>query len=133
VADVPNVIDKVPVGGGVNTPASGAYGEGAALDRLKSALPGMDPAQSQATEPLPMSGGGPPPSEAPADLPKGLLAPTRQPGVPVSSPLPGPVPLIGSAPERRLKMLEALVSDPEVSADTKQWASTVLAMVKRVR
>ena len=48
MADAPNIIEQQPAGGGVNSPESGTYGEGAALERLRGALPAMDASAPQA-------------------------------------------------------------------------------------
>lgn len=114
-------------------PASGTYGEGAALARLEAALPGSDASQSQATEPLPPMSGKPPQQQASVPgLPKGLLAPTRQPDVPVSTPLPQANDiLVGSGPEKRIALLEALVASPELSQETKEFATNLLGLYKR--
>lgn len=131
MAELANVIDQMPAGGGVSTPASGTYGEGAATERLKATLPGMDPTQTQAQAPTPMTGGGPAPQQTAPGLPRGLMAPTRQPDVPVSTPLAGPQVLVGSPPEQRMRLLEALVADPDVSEDTKEFATILLGHYKR--
>ena len=131
MADVPNVLEQTPVGGNVSAPSSGSYGEGAALDRLKVSLPGADPTQSQAAAPVPpMSGGAGP--IGPPGMPPGLMSPTRQPDVPVSAPLTGPAPIIGSSPAGRAALLRALLDDPETSEESKELATRLLAQYKRL-
>jgi hypothetical protein len=132
VAEVANVLEQTPVGGNVSAPASGTYGEGAALERLKTALPGSDPTQAPQQSPVPpMPGGGGP--MAPAGMPRGLMAPTRRPDVPVSAPLSQPQVIVGSSPQGRQQLLQALVDDPEVSEETKEFAMLLLNHYKRVR
>lgn len=128
---LPDVVEQVPAGGGLNRPESGVYGEDAAQQRLQSALPGMDAQQPQEVAPLPPMPEGPTPAIAPpAGLPRGLLAPTRQPDVPVGTPLGQPQIFVGSDIRRRIALLESLVSNPEVSAETQEWATMVLSYMR---
>ncbi|HYF46826.1 MAG TPA: hypothetical protein VD926_11490, partial [Acidimicrobiales bacterium] len=98
-------VEKQPLpGGNVNQPASGTYGEGVALDRLKkqfpsaaggegegglqpSAPPQIDPTKVGGTPPdlggRPDTGGAAPPPGIPA----AILHPTQEPNVPVGTPL----------------------------------------------
>jgi len=110
-------------GGNVNAPESGTYGEGAALERLQSDLPTMDPTQPSS----PGSGGGTgaPPYQgaaAPAPgLPPSILAPSNQPDVPVTSPLQSPLPAPQDPPELRILKLQQL--QQEGTEETRQWAT----------
>ncbi len=128
----PDVLEQVPAGGGQNKPASGTYGEAAALERLRTALPGMEPDRPQATEPIPMQPGGPsePPISGAPGLPPGLLAPTRQPDVPVSTPLTETQPIVPEPAGQRRQLLELLASSSEVSEETREWASIVLGLMR---
>lgn len=132
MADAPNIIEQQPAGGPVNRPDSGTYGEKAALERLQASLPGMDPAAPAAPAAPPgQPGPGPLPPQAPAGLPSVLTEPTRNPGVPVSTPLQ-PQPTVGA--DRRaqaLQQLQILMSSPEVSEETREWAAAVLNKIVR--
>jgi len=123
-------ISKLPAGG-VNAPASGSYGDAAALDRLKEAfgnIPGAGPQAGpgqQSAAPMPTPAPSQIQSPPPAGLPPALLAPTQRPNVPVSTPLapagpamPGPV----GPQQQRLAILDALAQNPAVSDTTRQWA-----------
>lgn len=125
-------INKMPLAGGnVNSPASGTYGEGAALERLKQSLPAMpgpgpSPDQPQSPMPTPGTGGvSTPPTGA---LPSALLAPTTRPDVPVATPLDmgmqAPVSL--TSRQRRMQILDMLASSPDVTDDTREWASLMI-------
>jgi hypothetical protein len=128
----------MPVQGKVNTPASGTYGEKAALDGLKKSLPPMGAGQPEggngaagpALSPEPPIMPVPPPSGAPspqqpAGIPAALLGPTGRPMEPVTAgpmqPLAFPV-QEQSAAERRLEVLISLANDPRVSEQTREWA-----------
>ncbi len=125
----PDVLEQVPAGGGMNKPESGTYGEKTALADLQAELPVQQPGAGQAapepTPPGPM-GGRPTPSSG---LPPGLMAPTRRPDVPVSTPLAGQAvagsPLAGAADvrQKRLLLLDILSQSPEVDEDTREWAT----------
>lgn len=120
----------------VNAPASGTYGETAALDRLKAQLPGAATPQPGSgpgpTQPMPtppMSGGmSTPPSGA---LPASLMAPTTQPGTPLTTPLAMPPqnPMLSaqSQRQRNLAKLDALMADPNTSDETKEWARNLVS------
>lgn len=62
-------------------------------------------------------------------LPSALLAPTTQPGVPVSTPLAAPPvnPIASAATDRQRNLiyLDALATNPNNSAETRQWATEV--------
>lgn len=126
----PDVASQVPAGGGQNKPADGTYGEKAALARLESQLPSVDPAVSQATEALPTMAPQTPPARS-TGLPPGLMAPTRQPNVPVSTPMAGPI-MVGQGPERRVALWRALLEAPDVSEDTKRVAAIVLDRYRQI-
>ena len=127
-------ISKMPMpGGNVNAPASGTYGEGAALEALKKQLPST-PAAGPSTQnpvapmPTPPAGAGVSNTPAPG-LPSALLAPTQRPDVPVSTPLAGsgPAPMPMSAQQQRLHALDVLANDPNVSPETREWAQALVA------
>lgn len=125
----PDVLEQVPAGGGMNKPESGTYGEKTELAALQQALPEAEPAAPQ-PEPQPVpaqTGGGvavPPPG-----LPRGLMAPTNRPDVPVATPLSAPAadPMGGAATdrERRMRYLEILCYDPRVSPELREWAENL--------
>lgn len=126
----PDVIEQVPAGGGVNKPASGTYGEKAALDRLKQQLPQSQPAAQPApVQPVP-TGLGPSSSGAgPAGLPRGLTAPTGMPDVPVSTPLQGPPPdPLGPDPDVRQRRLQyaRLLATQGASPEIREWGQILV-------
>lgn len=129
-ADMTDITKQPLPGGNVNKPASGTYGEGVALERLKQQLPVPDavpamPAGPSAMPSPPVSSPGSPP---PPGLPPVLLAPTARPDVPMASPLAG-VPMAQqpmTAAQRRLAVLDALVNSPDVSQETREWAQLVI-------
>jgi hypothetical protein len=121
----PDVAQQIPAGGGQNKPASGTYGETAALDRLKSQLPGEATDQPAAVTPPPMpSGPGvTPPSPG---LPKALMAPVA-PGIPATTPLTQDVaPTVGPNAEL-VRTAQALLRAPTTSPTTREWARLLLA------
>jgi hypothetical protein len=121
----PDVAQQIPAGGGQNKPASGTYGETAALDRLKSQLPGEAADQPQAVPPPPMpSGPGvTPPSPG---LPKMLTAPVQG-GIPATTPLTvDQEPTVGATPEL-VRVAQALLRAPTTSPTTREWARILLA------
>lgn len=124
-------INKMPMpGGNVNAPASGTYGEGAALENLKRQLPSTPspgPSTQNPVAPMPTPRlGGMAPAPTPG-VPSALLAPTSRPDVPVSTPLAGgPMPMSQSAAQRRLAVLDALANNPDVSEATREWAGILL-------
>lgn len=127
----PDVIEQVPAGGGVNKPSSGTYGEKAQLDQLRRDLPQVDQSSSTAGRQVqPVPGGGLRPgggASAPAGLPAGLTAPTRQPDVPISTPMAQPPdPMAGAvdARQRRLRYLD-LLSQHADSPEVREWAEVV--------
>ena len=133
-------IAKQPSPAGIGKPGSGSYGEGAALDRLKAQLPEVAPgAGPTADRPAPMP--LPVPNQAPTSppgVPGALFDPTARPDVPVSTPLAGfgqapvsPVAAAATQRQRNMAVLDALVSDPNVSEVTREWAQTLIdRMVK---
>jgi hypothetical protein len=135
--DSPNINQITPATGKQSMPSSGAYGEGADLANLEASLPSLPPggqppaSQPQAIMPTvePPQVGSPPPG---AQLPPGLTAPTRHPDMPVSQPLtPTAAPFLGDPREQRIQLLHVLTTSPGVSADTKEWATTVLKWLIR--
>lgn len=126
----------------VTQPASGTYGESADLERLKASLPAgsvggpaapapkAPPISTEpVTQPQPTPGGRPPGSPPPPGLPSVLAAPTDRPEVPVSTPLAMPqmgTPAIADPRQARLAILDALVTNPGVSPETREWAQTVI-------
>lgn len=134
VNEGPDVIEQVPAGGGVMTPGSGSYGDGAAADRLRKSLSvpgGSGSPPERQPSPVPAGGpsGSPPAPAAPGTVPDVLLAPSSQPDVPVSQPLgpmrPSPTAAVDAA-QRRLQLLSTLSESQEVSEETREWAKTVL-------
>ena len=125
----PDVLEQVPVGGGVNKPESGTYGEKADLARLQAELPTAEPVGPQTNEvqPIPASTGGV--VAPPAGLPRGLTAPTNRPDVPSSTPLDGPPPDPFAGAEdgrqRRLRLLEILAQHPDASPELQEWATVL--------
>lgn len=127
-------INKLPMpGGGVNTPASGTYGEKASLERLIGQLP-TAPSGGGQSGPTPVSpmqspAGGRPPMSPPAGVPSVMMSPTQRPDVPGSTPLAMPAPGV-SAPQtgrqRRMAVLDALANNPDVSDQTREWASVLI-------
>lgn len=125
----PDVLEQVPAGGGMNKPASGTYGEGTELAALQAELPTQPPArpEMQPTPPATTGGG----VSAPAGgLPRGLMAPTNRPDVPVSTPLAPPAPtdpFAGAvdARQRRLALLSILSESPDSSEEVREWASVL--------
>jgi hypothetical protein len=125
-------INKMPLpGGNVNSPASGTYGEGVALERLKQQLP------EPSAPPMP-SGGGMPPMQSPGvrpatgapapGLPPALLAPTSRPNVPAATPLApmGGQMMPATGQQRRMQLLDALATSPNVSDETREWAQLLM-------
>lgn len=127
-------INKMP-GPNVNRPASGTYGEKAALDRLQQSLPQSDPAGpvmggGAADQPTPSMPGSVPARSAgrSAGLPAGLLRPSDRPDEPIGQMPVGPVdPYAGAvgAQQRRLALLDQLANHPEASPELREWASIV--------
>lgn len=121
-------------GGNVNRPASGAYGDQKNLDDLAKSFPqapSMPGSASGAPAPMPLppSGGGVSTAPSPG-LPPALLAPTQRPDTPVNTPLAAapvnPVQAAATARQKNLAILDALVSDPNVSSATREWARTAM-------
>lgn len=133
---------------GPNTPDSGQYGEGAALDRLKQQLPyvnnvamggnkpggGPDgPPPMPTPQPQGMNAEGRPPTgaAAPPGMPSVLLHPTQRPDVPVTTPLQDQPGMAAAqlAPEQAQTMTLMMLADdntPGISAQTREWAKTLL-------
>ena len=138
-------IEKTPTQNqSVNKPESGTYGEKADVAALKSSLPPMGSPQQQAglEGPGPLPDRGMPqkegrPTEGPALLPQGMMAPTQRPGVPISQPAaPGPAPMPPkqmAADPQRLAILDALTTHPEVSEETREWAKLVMESLIEAR
>ena len=133
-------LEKTPTGDvAVNEPEGGTYGEKAELDRLKSSLPPMGGPGGQAggrTAPslaggLASAGGAPigRPQNAPPGVPQALLGPTQRPNQPLGAPLgqqaPAMLPRAQAADQQRLMILDSLTTHPDVSAETKEWATLV--------
>lgn len=134
-------LEKLPTNNNVNKPESGTYGEKADLNRLQQSLPEMPtggPAGAPAPQ-LPRSGqnlrpapsdpitGSAPLPRTPGSVPPLLARPTDYPNRPVSTPLGGnpQAPTTMTAQQRRLQILDALSRSPDVSEETKEWASIV--------
>lgn len=143
----PLAIEKQPMGGPVNQPASGTYGEKAALNNLQAQLPQMPPAvqpgpgqqgppvspQPPITPTQPGSEGRPQTGGAlPPGVPSVIVQPTNQPNVPVSTPLqgpPAPGPMAQTSAQRRLQILDTLANSPDVAKDTQEWAKMVMRVI----
>jgi hypothetical protein len=129
-------LEKNPVGGGVNQPQSGTYGEKTAVDNLKKQLPQSEPGAAGGGGPA-----GPPPmspnpvrptapgraarpgATPPPGVPGPLVAPTDRPNEPVNTPLQA-APALGAVDpkQRRLAVLTSLAGNPNVSDETREWA-----------
>lgn len=127
----PDVAEQLPASGNPMKPASGSYGDGASLDRLKASLPGAESSSAPSVRNLPPVAGPPPGATAPQGaqgLPAGLTRPTSMPDVPVSTPLMAPPqnPVAGAADARqqRLLLLDQIANSPSVSDETREWAAT---------
>lgn len=130
-------IEKTPTGDvALNRPTSGTYGEKADLNRLKGALPPMEQRQTPSQQPssMPPASGQVPqrsmgrPTNAPSKAPAGLSAPSGKPSVPLDTPLrqqPSMPPRNSAADKQRLAILDALSTHPDVSEETREWASIV--------
>lgn len=118
----------------VMKPESGTYGEVAELDKLSQDIqpPGVPGsgggAPPQPSAPAPGMPTGPRPQPAAGTVPDILLAPTKQPDVPASTPLVGQaqMPSAVTGNQRRLAVLDALSRSEEVSDETREWAALVL-------
>ncbi len=131
-------IEKTPTGDtALNKPASGTYGEKADLNRLKQALPPMERGKQGAPQqgsPMPSPSGQVPqrpmgrPTNAPSKAPAGLSAPSGKPNVPLDTSLrqqPSMPPRNSASDQQRLAILDALSTHPDVSEETREWASIV--------
>jgi len=143
-------ISKQPTQSGMGTPAGsgGAYGQKAALDRLKAAIPtsqgqgrpsaggpGGPPTGPPPGPPPPTTQGGgptPPPGSA---VPGAILTPTGQPNTPVNTPLApptqNPVQTAQTPKQARLALLLALADSP--NEEVAEWARMVSAALARSR
>lgn len=130
MADQPDITQLPTNGAPIGSPTSGTYGEGVALERLQSDLPGMDPQSPGGPAPLPPMGPGPVPPPAPPGLPGALLAPTANPTVPASTPLQAPQPIPQQPTAQRIMMLETL-RDTAQSEETREWAAMTLNKIIR--
>ena len=133
MADAPNIIEQQPAGGGVNKPDGGTYGEGAALERLRTALPGMDAAAPGAPVTPPGTPGPGPqaPTPGPPGLPSFLMEPTRSPGVAPTTPLQQTPQVASDRRAQSIQMLEALTKSPTVTDETREWAAMTLNKIIR--
>lgn len=130
----PDVAQQIPAGGGANTPASGEFGEKAALARLEQQLPQAEAEAEAEQGPSPLPAGSEAPITPPTEgLPRGLFAPSRQPDVPASTPLTEVPPPPSTPTEKVLRVLEILSDETNasVSRTTRQWARTVLESLGR--
>lgn len=132
--DVPEIEKMAPATGPQSAPSSGAYGEKADLAALQASFPKADQqpkpdmAAVMPTVAPPQSAPPPPPGT----LPPGLTAPSRHPDMPTSQPLSASgQQFVGNPREQRIQLLHALTVSNSVSADTKEWASTVLKWLIR--
>lgn len=134
MTDTFDITQQPTAGGNTNAPASGTYGEKAALARLQQSFPATSPGAGPSVQPdgpAPMMSPSPGQvSTAPAGLPAGLLAPTQRPDVPAFTPpsVPGlnPVQSAQTDRQRNLAALDALVHDPNVSPLTREWAQNFI-------
>ena len=124
----------------VNQPASGTYGEGADLARLKAQLPATSapigsgpnttpqPTPLSTTPPRPPGGGGSSPIEG---LPASLFTqPTTrplEPGNVMPDNMPQPSSMTGQ--QQRLMILDALANDPARSEETREWAQMMIRIL----
>lgn len=140
MAEFASDIEKIPTGQQVSRPASGAYGERAAVEQLKSQLPASGagaggpagpggPALPPLNPPTPTAPSYVPPASGnlPPGVPAPLAAPTNRPYEPVNTPVGGPpmaAPLTDA--QRRIQLLDVLANSPSVSDETREWARLVL-------
>ena len=137
-------ISKQPSPDGTNAPASGAYGQKAAVDKLKAAMPPAPPAQDQgggmSVSPAPVTpqptgrvNEGGRAAVPPPGIPSSIMGETALPQTPVNSPLAAPVdPTSGAtADERTIMQLQGILQSNNVRPETKEWAKTVLDMILR--
>jgi len=132
--DIP---EKTP--SSVNQPASGTYGEGADLARLKAQLPSPSapigsgpntepaPAPMGTTPPRPPDGGQSPIEGLPASL---FTQPTTrplEPGTAMPSNTPQPSTMTGQ--QQRIMILDALANDPSRSEETREWARMMIRIL----
>lgn len=127
----PDVIEQLPAGGSPNQPASGTYGEVADLDRLKQALPVPQGPTAPSPTPMPAGGGRPPVPGPTPGLPQGILAPSRQPGVPVQTPLEQGFQPAQTRSAQVVQQLHAVMRDPNVSDMTREFAELLLDRLTR--
>lgn len=129
----------------VAQPASGTYGEDTAVQDLKKALPigaignpapaaapTGPPVSTEPMSPQPNPVGRPAGSPPPPGVPAALLAPTAKPNVPAFTPLSSGTPAgpaIADPRQARMAILDALVNDPNVGEETRQWARTVQSIL----
>jgi hypothetical protein len=137
-------ISQQPSPDGTNAPQSGAYGQKAAVDKLKAAMPPLPPDQGQ--------GGAPSVSAAPVTpqptgrineggrsavpppgIPSSIMGDTALPQTPVNTPLSAPVdPMSGAtADERTVMQLQSVLQSGNVRPETKEWAQNLLDMILR--
>ena len=131
-------VEKLPVGQTpINRPASGTYGEKAALENLEAALPAASSSPGPMTGPAqagpaPMSPTNPVRSSRQSNIP-GVPAPVMKPSS--VEPTPGGMapPAIPNATmtgsQRRLQILDMLATSPNVSATTREWAQRVMEIL----
>lgn len=126
----------------VGKPASGSYGEGADLQRLKQQLPQGaigNPPPAPAATPLPPVSAKPmvKPTRPVGRPPTGAAAP---PGIPSAILHPGDIAAPAAAPpapgsqvspdQARLFLLQNLAQSPQVSSTTRAWAQEVLQILQ---
>ena len=127
---MPNIVEQLPAGGNVSAPESGSYGEAVEIERLRRDLPDMT--APAAPQPASLPSVPPPATERPSSgLPPGLIAPSRQPDIDVSTPLTQrSSPILETSTQRNVAMLETLAASQTVSQETRQWAQLVLLQAK---
>lgn len=129
------MIEQVKTGPNVMEPSSGSYGSKVENDRIKQSLslPGQGQPGSASTAPTPPSpgpvSGAPSQAQPPPGLPGPIMRPSSMPDMPVSTPLSSGAPSLAmtqTAAQKRLAVLDALSTNPNVSEETREWAKDVV-------
>lgn len=126
-ADTPDISQLTPATGRVGQPATGTYGEKAALADLQRALPAPTPGLTPPGAEPPVGTGGPLPLAAPSGaLPRSIAAPSSRVAEPLSTPLTQPIP-IGETPSEQLRQqVSAWANDPTRADTFRAWAQSIL-------
>lgn len=124
--EMPDISQLAPATGRVGAPASGTYGEKAALVDLQRQLPAPTVPQGQPQAgPTPSSGPLPLPGPSGA-LPKSISAPSTRPAEPLSTPLTQPMPIAETPSGQQRQILQAWARDPNLRETTRIWAQGIL-------